>query len=127
MRLLLALALLLSVSAFAQEKGGGKKFGPPPEPKNLKVLTGMSGAQVIQIMRAANAALGVECVYCHVQGDFPSDENPKKETARMMLTMTREINGKFADGKQHVTCFTCHRGSTEPATAPPAAENGGKQ
>jgi len=85
----------------------------------------MSGAQVIQIMRNINPSLGVECVYCHVQGDFASDDNPKKETARMMLTMTREINGKFTDGQQHVTCYTCHRGSTEPARTPPAAE--GKQ
>jgi len=126
MRLLLAIALILPIAALSQEKGGGRK-GPPPEPKNLKVLTGMGGAQVIQIMRNMNAALGVECVTCHVQGDFASDENPKKETARMMLTMTREVNAKFADGKQHVTCYTCHRGSTEPATAPPAAEGAGKQ
>jgi hypothetical protein len=126
MRLLLALTLLLSISAFSQEKGG-KKFGPPPDPKNLKVLTGMSGAQVIQVMRAFNAGLGVECVYCHVQGDFVSDDNPKKETARMMITMAREVNAKFGDSKQHVTCYTCHRGTTEPATAPPAADGAGKQ
>jgi photosynthetic reaction center cytochrome c subunit len=60
-------------------------------------------------------------VYCHVQGDFPSDDNPKKETARMMLTMAREINSKFPDGKRHVSCYTCHRGATEPAIEPPAA------
>jgi len=126
MRLLLAFTLLLSISAFSQEKGG-KKFGPPPEPKNLKVLTGMGGAQVIQVMRAFNAGLGVECVYCHVQGDFASDDNAKKETARMMITMAREVNAKFGDNKQHVTCYTCHRGTTEPATAPPAADGAGKQ
>jgi len=80
-------------------------------------------------MRAFNAGLGVQCTYCHVQGDFASDENPKKETARMMITMAREINAKFADGKQHVTCYTCHRGATEPATAAPAppGEGAGKQ
>jgi hypothetical protein len=126
MGLLLALALLLPLSAFPQ--GGGKKEkGPPPEPKNLKILTGMDGERVRQVMRGWNAALGVECVSCHVQGDFASDDNPKKETARMMITLTRDINGKFTDGKQHVTCFTCHRGSTEPVSAPPAADTGGKQ
>ena len=87
----------------------------------------MGGAQVIQVMRNINAALGVQCTYCHVQGDFASDDNPKKETARMMMVMAREVNAKFPDGKQHVTCYTCHRGATEPAMAPPAADSGGKQ
>jgi Photosynthetic reaction centre cytochrome C subunit len=34
------------------------------------------------------------------------------------LSMVREINARFPDGKQHVTCFTCHRGSIVPATEP---------
>jgi hypothetical protein len=32
--------------------------------------------------------------------------------------MTHEINGKFPDGKMHVTCYTCHRAEAEPKTAP---------
>jgi photosynthetic reaction center cytochrome c subunit len=120
MRLILAVALLLvPVCLSAQEKEGKK--GPPPTPKNLKILTGESGEQVIMTMRAFRTALGVQCTFCHVQGDFASDDNPKKETARMMLTMAREINSKFPDGKRHVSCYTCHRGATEPATEPPAA------
>ena len=119
MRLLLAtLLLLLPVFVWAQE---GKK-GPPPEPKNLKILKGETGEQVIMTMRAFRAALGVQCTFCHVQGDFASDDNPKKETARNMLLMAREINSKFPDGKRHVTCYTCHRGQTEPATEPPPAQ-----
>jgi hypothetical protein len=35
-----------------------------------------------------------------------------------MITMMRGINGTFGDGQQHVTCYTCHRGSTKPLTAP---------
>ena len=115
MRLILAIALVLPLSLAAQDK----KKGPPPEPKNLKVMTGLSGAEVIQAMRAFRNALGVECTYCHVQGDFASDENPKKEVGRMMISMTREINGKFTDGKRHVGCYTCHRGATEPPLAAP--------
>jgi photosynthetic reaction center cytochrome c subunit len=119
MRLILAVALLLvPVCLSAQEKEGKK--GPPPTPKNLKILTGESGEQVIMTMRAFRTALGVQCTFCHVQGDFASDDNPKKETARMMLTMAREINAKFPDGKRHVSCYTCHRGMTEPATEAPA-------
>jgi photosynthetic reaction center cytochrome c subunit len=122
MRLLLTVVLLVvPVCLSAQEKG--EKKGPPPPLKNLKILTGMPREQVIMTMRAFTAALGVQCVYCHVQGDFASDDNPKKETARMMLTMAREINSKFPDGAtvRHVSCYTCHRGATTPATEPPAA------
>jgi hypothetical protein len=41
--------------------------------------------------------------------------------ARMMISMAKDINSKFPDGKDHVSCFTCHRGSTAPLMAPPAA------
>ncbi|HTC36556.1 MAG TPA: c-type cytochrome [Bryobacteraceae bacterium] len=120
MRLLLAVALLLPVCLSAQEKGG-KGPNPFASPKNLKVLTGDTPEQLQMTMRAFAAALGQRCGFCHVQGDFASDDNPKKETARMMLAMARDINGKFPDGKRHVTCYTCHRGATEPATEPPPA------
>jgi photosynthetic reaction center cytochrome c subunit len=119
MRLLIASVLLLvPVGLSAQE---GKK-GPPPPLKNIQILTGEPREQVIMTMRAFTVALGVQCVYCHVQGDFPSDDNPKKGTARMMLTMAREINSKFPDGQRHVSCYTCHRGATTPALEPPAAQ-----
>ena len=55
MRLILAVVLLLvPVCLSAQEKGGK---GPPPTPKNLKILTGESGEQVIMTMRAFRTAL----------------------------------------------------------------------
>ena len=62
------------------------------------------------------------CSYCHVQGDFASDDNPKKNIARAMIRMATEINAKFPDGKAHVSCYTCHRGAEEPIMAPPAAQ-----
>jgi hypothetical protein len=57
------------------------------------------------------------CNYCHVE-DRASDEKMPKVIARNMITMVREINAHFPDGKQHVNCYTCHRGSTTPATSP---------
>ena len=71
-------------------------------------------------MRAFTVALGVRCEYCHVRGDFASDENAKKNVARGMIEMEHQINGHFPDGKMHVSCYTCHRGAAEPAVAPPA-------
>jgi hypothetical protein len=37
-----------------------------------------------------------------------------------MMRMAADINTKFPDGKAHVSCYTCHRGATTPAMAPPA-------
>jgi photosynthetic reaction center cytochrome c subunit len=121
MRLLLAVVLLLVPVCLSAQEKGGKGPNPFATPKNLKILTGDTPDQLRTTMRAFTAALGVQCAFCHVQGDFASDDNPKKETARMMLTMARDINSKFPDGKRHVSCYTCHRGATEPATEPPAA------
>jgi len=92
---------------------------PPAPPTNLKVLKVTTGAEVGQIMRTFTTGLGVQCAYCHVAGNFASDENPKKEVARHMITMTRQINGNFPEGdRMRVSCYTCHRGEAEPKTAP---------
>jgi photosynthetic reaction center cytochrome c subunit len=119
----LATMLLVLVPLCAQDAPPPKKGGGGP--KNLKVLTPdelRSG-----VMMKFVAALGVGqsggCNFCHVQ-DRSSDENPKKVTARMMITMVKDINSKIATGagteKEFVTCYTCHRGKTEPETAPGA-------
>lgn len=117
MRFLVSLALLLLPLA-AQEKQEEQKKRPSPNPTNLKILKVTTGPEVNQVMRTFTAGLGVQCTYCHIQGNFASDENPKKETARHMITMMQKINTEFADGKMHVSCYTCHRGEAEPKTAP---------
>jgi hypothetical protein len=107
------LALALAVFGLFAQAPGGKKGGGAP--KNLKLLPADGlGAT----MQSFTAALGVQCMHCHIAGDFASDENPKKEIARGMITMAREINAKFPDGKQHVRCFTCHRGEVTPKLEP---------
>jgi hypothetical protein len=118
MRLLLP--ILLAIALFGQEPPAGapKKGGPPQPHKNLKIL---KDEEVRPMMGAFRTALGVQCTGCHVQGDFASDANPKKDVARTMITMVRETNGKFLDGKTQVTCFTCHRGDSMPKTVPDAA------
>jgi len=129
MRYLLASALLLSLCALGQEapKQAPPKKGPNPfeNTKNLKIFTSQTPEQLRETMNSFRIALGVNCLYCHVQGDWASDANAKKETARQMVAMSREINGHFpSDGKMRVRCYTCHRGQAIPATAPPAAEPG---
>jgi hypothetical protein len=114
-----SLLLLLPLCAQDKQDKGGKR-PPPPPPSNLKVLKVTTGPEVIQIMRTYTAGLGVKCDHCHVQGNFASDDNPKKEIARHMITMAANINTNFPDGKVHVTCYTCHRGEVEPKMAPEA-------
>ena len=116
---LAALAILVTVLVTAPQtplkaqKGGA---APIVSGKNLKVLT----PPVDFTMQNITLALGVTCTFCHVEGNFPLDTKPQKVKARMMLEMVRDINAKFADGKTHVTCWTCHRASTEPQIAKPS-------
>ena len=102
----------------APKKGGGNRGGPP---KNLKVL---KPEEVGPVMRAMGGALGQRCDFCHVQGDFASDDNPKKLVARHMMEMANHINGMLPDAKVKVTCYTCHRGKSMPESAPPPATPG---
>jgi hypothetical protein len=122
---LLSVLLLVSVAALAQAPPQAPPEGqaPPPHkqmpaPKNLKLL---NPAELMPTMMAFRVALGEKCDFCHVQGDFASDEKPTKEIARNMILLARDINSKFPDGKTHVTCYTCHRGAEEPLTTPPDA------
>jgi hypothetical protein len=114
----LAASLLLLLPLCAQDKQE-KGRRPMPNPTNLKVLKVTTGPEVIAIMRTYTAGLGVKCDFCHAQGNFASDDNPKKETARHMIAMMENINA-VADVKNKVACFTCHRGESEPKNAPEA-------
>jgi len=122
--LMVAVASLAALVMFAQDKGGGKGApgggGKAKAPRvNLKVLP--DDANLIPTMQSFVAALGVAdkggCNFCH-EMDRSSDAKQEKVMARMMISMAKDINAKFPDGKEHVTCFTCHRGSTMPLTAP---------
>lgn len=102
-----------------------------PVPTNLKVLSrGLSGRRVNEIMEQWSAQLGVRCGACHLrtservihagphENRFADDSKPMKQAARIMYTMTLEINRKFITGDDGVpgpvTCGTCHRGYIRP-------------
>ena len=110
----------------APEPGKPKRM---PEPKNLRVLK-VPPSELIGIMRNYSAALGKQCTFCHVQGNFASDENPHKEIARKMIVLTQDVNAKLtngAEGKTVVSCFTCHRGEEHPQVDAPAGAGPGGQ
>ena len=120
---LFVFSLLVSVSLWAQQPGG-RGATPPAAPKNLKLLA--PATDIPFVMRNFAEALGVQCTYCHVQGDFAADTNPNKEMARKMIAMVRLIDtsfpsstGVFPDGYHEVDCSTCHRGNAKPETKAP--------
>src|SRR6266699_4069444 len=100
-----ASAVTLSVTFLilqAQDNQGGadagkkKKAGTPVV--NMQQLPRDVDLHIMEMFRSA---LGVECNFCHVAGDFQekghigdrqSDSNPKKLIARNMIRMTKEIN-----------------------------------
>jgi hypothetical protein len=111
--------------------------GPRPNPTNIKALPkDITGDDVNKLMHQYEADLGVECEFCHARNpetrrnDFPSDANPVKDKARVMIRMTADLNTKYltqiSDRKSTdpVTCGTCHRGSSTPEVFVPKPREG---
>jgi len=73
---------------------------------------------VFPTMQFITASLGVECEFCHVQNAFEKDDKKPKQTARKMMEMMFAINKDNFDGHREVTCYSCHRGSANPAAIP---------
>ena len=78
-----------------------KAMSPDPELKNIKAFPStMTYKQVDHEMDVFKVALGVKCNYCHVQTppgaprDLASDANPKKEIARDIHRVIKDIEGK---------------------------------
>ena len=90
------------------------------QPKNVKILVGLSRPEVQRVMNLMRAGLGVHCRYCHVAGQDPSvDATPQKERAREMMRMVIDLNQRHFGGREVITCFTCHNGSPRPTLVPP--------
>lgn len=99
--------------------------------KNIQILKGLPESQLFPLMNFVASSLGVQCNFCHVQqGKDPntgltkwvwdSDEKPHKQTARGMMQMVLSIKaGNKIDFRENaVTCYTCHRGQTQPVGIP---------
>jgi hypothetical protein len=127
------IAFLCDVASHAQspQVAPGKPMSLPdgakPKARNLKVLPqDTSDAEIVQLMVRYGQELGVQCGFCHAedpltqQVDFASDENPRKQTARIMIGMVGDINNKYlaqvGDRRYAVpiSCGNCHQGQTYP-------------
>lgn len=114
---------------------GAKIFAQNPAPatpklemsdkyfKKVQVLTNIPVDEFMGTMGLFSAALSYCCGDCHVGAgtdnpDWASDKNPRKVRARQMAAMVKEINRGNFGGTNQVTCWTCHRGSPNPAVTP---------
>ncbi len=115
----------------AQAPAAGKPKLTQEQFKNIQVLKDLPADQLVPAMQFIAASLGVECEFCHVQGQMDKDDKQTKKTAREMMLMMMAINKENFKGNREVTCFTCHRGSNDPVSTPiisdeppkPEAEN----
>ena len=81
--------------------------------KNIQLLKGVPADQLTPIMNHFKTALGVDCTYCHVEGQEELDSKPMKKVAREMIQLTRDSNKQMGGGAR-VNCYTCHRGQARP-------------
>jgi len=93
---------------------------------HIEVIKDLPEAQLFPVMNAIADSLNVGCEYCHVRTTpnantvvggwaFDREDKPTKLVARRMLKMTLDLNAASFGGRERVTCFTCHRGSLQPA------------
>lgn len=125
---LTGIAPCCSLLAQSTSTEGAKSY---PRPTNLKVLPkDMTGAEVQEVMQQWKKALNMDCNGCHKENpkelgrdgnlalNFADDSKPEKRTARVMYTMTEDINGRYIatidSSGAPVTCGTCHRGHVGP-------------
>jgi hypothetical protein len=103
---------------------------PPPPFTNLKIYPkDIARPELIATMQGFVQQLGVQqqggCAFCHAgsgpTADYAADSNPKKDVARRMILMSREITAKLpevtakaASDISRLRCATCHRGAPVP-------------
>ncbi len=128
-----ALSIAIAAGAAASNASAQQPALAGDKRPKLEVLQTLPESQLFPLMNLLADSLGVRCDYCHVQEapdvtKTPSnvggwvwdrDDKPTKRKAREMMRMVVDVNTSRFKGEARVTCFTCHRGSTQPARTPP--------
>lgn len=81
---------------------------------SIEILKGRPASRLPAMMEALTGLLGVDCVFCHVEGNFASEDKPAKRTARAHFAMISRLNKEDFGGANKVSCWTCHRGKPSP-------------
>ena len=111
--------------AFAQAPPKGALPGQMSESafKNIQTLKGIPVDEFMGTMGLFSAALTFCCKDCHTGAGTSNpkweDDPPRKVVARRMIEMVKNLNQQSFNGRQVVTCWTCHRGNPSPAITPP--------
>ncbi len=108
--------------AAALQRIAGRENAPAESVfQNIKVLKGVPAGRFLQIMNDGfGHGLGVSCGFCHVPGQWASDQKTNKNVARSMLQMVNRINTdlravpNLPDSQPMVGCITCHRMAAKP-------------
>jgi hypothetical protein len=116
----------LTGAAIIFAQGGAQPQQPPKAEqvfKNIQTLKGIPADEFMTTMGVFSAALGMSCEDCHASNDskwenYALDTSVKKQIARRMITMMAAINKEYFNGRQVVTCYTCHRGTSPPRVTP---------
>ena len=126
---IIAVAALVIVWVSAVAITRGQTTAAPAAPpmaetvfKNVQVLKGIPVNEFMGTMGIFSASLGMSCEDCHAAGDADwsvyATDSPRKQMARVMITMMATINKTHFRGRQVVTCYTCHRGDMRPKILP---------
>jgi hypothetical protein len=130
----IALALFLTVAAAAALSApsspagdSGSRPRPATSTTNLRVLPkDTDPTEMRELMSRYAQELGVKCAFCHVRNpqtqrlDYVSDDNPRKQIARVMIRMVDDINNKYlaqiSDPRyaERIGCGNCHHGQSSP-------------
>jgi hypothetical protein len=92
--------------------------------KNVQLLKGIPVDEFMGTMGVFTMSLSFCCGNCHVGAGtsnpkWEDDSNPRKVRARQMIAMVQGINKNNFQGRQAVTCWTCHHGNATPAVTAP--------
>jgi hypothetical protein len=91
--------------------------------KNIQGLKDIPVDEFMGTMGLFSAALSFCCKDCHTGAGTSNPkweaDPPRKIIARRMIQMVSTINQQNFNGRQVVTCWTCHRGGQSPAVTPP--------
>jgi hypothetical protein len=123
----ITLAAAIGMGWRASAKGGQAPASTKPMMvedvfTNVQALKGIGVDDFLLTMGMMSAAVGSDCVGCHPSAgtdrvDWALD-TPRKRTARRMVQMVTAINRDNFNGRQAVTCWSCHRGRDRPVTTP---------
>ena len=96
--------------------------------KNVQVLKFESERDLKKYMKSISKDLGVKCTFCHDLNDKSIDKD-HKIIAREMMLMQKNLNKEYfaqigdsllkRESTLQISCWTCHRGSTEPQLVRP--------